>query len=301
MKPTRLPSLDPLDRRLSAFRHDLADARLRGRVEASRFTEGRPARVAAALGELRAEPRGDCPLDHQLLMGDPVTVFDEREGWAWVTSVLDSYVGWTSAESLSSEVNEPTHVVHVPRTFAYPGPDLKLPVRRALSMGSGIRVVGEAETRATRYVLTDTGEALVARHVRPAGEHDGDYVAVARKLIATPYLWGGSSGFGIDCSGFVQLAMRMCGRMVLRDSDMQAATLGEEIDPGPGHVALRRGDLIFWRGHVGIVEGDGNLIHANGYTMDVTSEPLDQAIARIERLFERPIGCRRPPPGIVDQ
>jgi len=191
--------------------------------------------------------------------------------------------------------------VHVPRTFAYAGPDLKLPAYRALSMGSAVCVTGEAETRATPYAILDTGEALFARHLRPVGEHDADYVAVARKFLATPYLWAGATGFGLDCSGIIQLAMRMCGRTILRDSDMQAATLGEEIDPGADLAGLRRGDLVFWRGHVGMVEGDGNLLHANGYTMDVTSEPLDQAIRRIEKLFEKPIGYRRPEPGITGQ
>ena len=282
---SRLPSLDPKDRRLNAAGHDTARA-WAGRLNAS-------------LADLRAEPLDECPLDHQIVCGDEIVVFETRAGWALVQSVYDRYVGWTSAQALSFEVTGPTHVVHVPRTFAYPGPDLKLPASRALSMGSSVTVIGETETRGSTYALLDTGEALFARHLRLAGEADTDYVAVGRKLLGTPYLWGGSSGFGIDCSGFVQLAMRMCARAVLRDSDMQAATIGVEIDPGEDLAGLRRGDLVFWRGHVGIVEGDGNLLHASGYSMDVTSEPLGEAIARIERFFERPIGYRRPPAGVV--
>ena len=284
-EPSRLPKLDPKDRRIFAAGHDLDAA---------------PGpRVVAPFADLRAEPASDCPLDHQIICGDRVAVLESREGWALVKAEFDGYVGWTSEEGLSGHTVSPTHVVRVPRTFAYPGPDLKLPARRALSMGSTVTVIGQAETRGSTYALLDTGEALFARHLRLVGEHDHDHVAVGRKLLGTPYLWGGSTGFGIDCSGFVQLAMRMCGRAVLRDSDMQAATIGVEIDPGEDLAGLRRGDLVFWRGHVGIVEGDGNLLHASGYSMDVTSEPLGEAIARIERFFERPIGYRRPPAGVV--
>ncbi|GIL01226.1 MAG: peptidase P60 [Alphaproteobacteria bacterium] len=289
-----LPTLDPLDRRLNLFGGELAETALRGKVAAARFVDGRPAHVVAAHADLRLRPDAACSIDHQLLLGETVQVFDERAGWAWVKADFDGYVGWTLAAGLAAGMPSPTHVVSVPRTFAYPGPDLRLPAARTLSMGSAVRVVGEAETRGAPYLVLDSGEALFARHLRPRGTFDSDYVAVARKFLATPYLWGGATGCGLDCSGLIQLAMRMCGRAVLRDSDMQAATIGGEIDGGAGWRGLRRGDLIFWRGHVAIVEGDGNLLHANGYTMDVTSEPLDRAIARIGRLFERPIGCRRP-------
>ena len=291
---TNLPRLDPLDRRLNLYSAELAEAGLRGKVEAARFVEGRPARITAASADLRPLPDRARSIDHQLLLGETVKVFAEQDGWSWVKADHDGYVGWTLAHDLSAETGEPTHVVHVQRTFAYPGPDLRFPVSRTLSMGSAVRVVGEAETRGSRYFELDTGEALFARHLRAVGEVDSDYVAVARKFLGTPYLWGGATGFGVDCSGLIQLAMRMCGRLVLRDSDMQAATIGASIDPGPGYANLERGDLVFWRGHAAIVEGDGNLLHASGHTMEVVSEPLDEAIARIERLFERPIGCRRP-------
>ncbi len=282
---SRLPKLDPKDRRLHAAGHDRKAAP--------------QVRIVAAFADLRAEPSADCPLDHQLVCGDTAAALEELEGWVLVQADYDDYVGWTEAENVSTETAGPTHVVHVPRTFAYPGPDLKLPIRRALSMGSAVTVIGETETRGSVYALLDTGEALFARHLRLVGEHDADYVAVGSKLIGTPYLWGGSTGFGVDCSGFVQLAMRMCGRAVLRDSDMQGATIGREIDPGSDLAGLKRGDLVFWRGHVGIVEGDGNLLHASGHSMDVTSERLEDAISRIERFFERPIGYRRPPAGIM--
>lgn len=290
----RFPVLDPLDRRLNAYRPDLADTRLAGRIEADRFVEGETSWIAAPVADLRREPDRDTVIEHQLLLGEEVRMFERRDGWAWLQCQRDRYVGWTREENLSPDIKPPTHVVRAPRTFVYPGPDLKLPVRHALSMGSFIRPLGRAETRGTKYLTLENGDAIIARHARPVRENDDDYVGVARDFLRTPYLWGGSSGFGLDCSGIVELSMRMCGKQVLRDSDMQAATLGKPVDPGPDLADLIRGDLIFWRGHVAIVEGDGNLLHANGYTMDVTSEPLFQALGRIGAMFEEPVGFRRP-------
>jgi cell wall-associated NlpC family hydrolase len=275
---SRLPALDPNDRRLNA----------------GRATVLRQAHVIAPTCDLRREPRPDCGIDTQLLCGAAVRVFEEENGWALVQADNDGYVGWTSAVALHGAPFAPTHVVSAPRTFVYPGPDLRFPSLRALSMGSRLEISGEAVTRGTRYLLTPGGEALIANHLHELGEHEMDYVEVARRLLGSPYLWGGNSAFGIDCSGLVQLAMQMCGRKVLRDSDMQAATLGTEIDPGPNFDALQRGDLVFWRGHVAMVEGDGHILHASGHTMLVTSEPLMSAISRIASLYEEPIGFRRP-------
>ena len=168
-------------------------------------------------------------------------------------------------------------MVSVPRTFLYPGPDLRFPVSGATVDGVGVTVTGATETRGTHYALLPSGEAIIAGHLRPVAEASTDYVSVAETFLGTPYLWGGASGFGIDCSGLVQLAMRMAGRQVLRDSDMQAATIGEPLDPGPDFAGLRRGDLVFWKGHVAIMTDAETMIHANGHTMLVSREGLKDA------------------------
>lgn len=282
------------DRRLNAVRQDLADARLRGSVEAGRFVEGRAARIVAPVADMLRSPDPAAGLDTQLIAGDDVRVFEEKDGWAWLQAERDGYVGYVAAEALGVPGAAPTHVVSVPRSFVYPGPDLKLPRRRALSMGSRVAVTGEAETRNTRYALLDTGEAVIAAHLEPVSRPAPDYVAVAELLLGTPYLWGGTSGFGIDCSGLVQLAMRMAGTDVLRDTDMQLASIGEPLDPGAEHAGLRRGDLVFWKGHVAIMTDAADMIHASGHTMLVCREPLRAAVDRIGHLYGMPVGFRRP-------
>lgn len=282
-----------LDRRLAAFRDDLADARLRGRVTAARFVEGSVMRVRAPVADLRARPSPEAGLDTQLLEGEAVRVFETREGWAWVQAERDLYVGYVAASALEVPGAAPTHRVAVPRSFTYRGADMKLPATGCHSLGARLAVTGRATTRGTHYALLESGEAMIAAHLRPVGEALDDFVAVAETLLHTPYLWGGRSGFGIDCSGLVQLCLEMTGRAAPRDTDMQEAGLGTAFDPGPDLAGLRRGDLVFWMGHVAIMTGGDTMIHANGHTMTVALERLSDAVARIAYLYGRPSSFRR--------
>ncbi len=282
------------DSRLHAIRPDLADVRLHGQVHADRFVAGRPARVVLPLAALRRAPRAGAGQTTQLLMGDDVMVFEEADGWAWVQAARDGYVGYTPSAALGGRDRDATHVVSAPRTFLYPDADLKLPHSGELSMGAAIAVTGATRTRGTSYGLLPSGEAIVMTHLRPAPEHAADFVSVAEMLLHTPYLWGGTTGFGIDCSGLVQLAMRMAGRDVLRDTDMQAGSIGEPVDPGADFSRLRRGDLVFWKGHVAVMTGRDTMIHASGHTMMVSREGLAQAVERIGYLYGEPTAFRRP-------
>lgn len=279
------------DRRLHAIRDDLADARLRSEVQATRYAEGRRAFVRAPVADLKREPSDAAGLDTQLIHGAAVTLFDEAVGWAWVQAEHDGYVGYVAADVLAEAQEKPTHRVAVPRSFVYPGPDLRFPRQAVLSMGSAVAIADETETRGTRYLLTGDGDALIAAHLRPLGTAAQDYVSVAELFLNTPYLWGGTTGFGIDCSGLVQTSMMMAGRRVLRDTDMQEASIGDEIDPAAG---LQRGDLVFWKGHVAIMIDPAMMIHANGHTMMVSLEPLADAIDRIGYLYGHPTRYRRP-------
>jgi len=277
-----------LDRRLHAFRPDLADETLKGSVEAESFVRGEPARINVPVAQLRPVADLARGIDTELLFGETVRVFDRADGFAWVQADQDGYVGYLP-ETVLGPLEEPTHRIAVPRTFLYPEAELRKPPLGALSLGSRVTVVGEAETRGTRYFLLSTGGAVIAKHCLPMAENLGDdFVSVAAKFIEAPYLWGGRSGFGLDCSALVQLSLMMTGKSAPRDSDMQAS-YGSPIT----REELRRGDLVFWKGHVGIMEDAETLLHANGHTMSVARENFEAAVKRIGWLYEQPTGCRR--------
>ena len=279
-----------LDRRLNIFRPDLAAETLKGMVEAERFVSGTPAQVVAPVIGLRPSPDLAVGIDTELLMGETVQVFERANGWAWVQADADAYAGY-APESAIGDVVAATHRIVVPRSFLYPSAELRKPPVAALSMGSRMTFVAEAETRGTKYLLTEKGEGVIAAHCKPVEEAiSDDYVSVALRFLETPYLWGGRSGLGIDCSGLVQMSMAMVGKFAQRDTDMQVKSLGAEIT----REELRRGDLVFWKGHVGIMEDAETLLHSNGNTMSVTRENLDAAIKRIGWLYEMPTAYRRP-------
>lgn len=283
--------MSELDRRLHAFRPDLADIRLQGHVEAARFVAGRPARISVPVADVKSAPDAAAGMDTQFLLGDDVDVFERRDGWAWVQGRRDRYVGYVAEPALGIPAPDLTHQVAVPRTLAYMEPDMKRPVTRHLSLGSRFAVTGETETRGLAYGRTEAGDWVVMAHLASlaAGPATTDYVSVAESLFCTPYLWGGTTAFGIDCSGLVQLSLRMAGTDSVRDTDMQAAGLGHSI----GRSGLRRGDLVFWKGHVAIMTDPETIVHANGHAMMVSLEGLDAAITRIGYLYGQPTGFRR--------
>jgi cell wall-associated NlpC family hydrolase len=280
------------DRRLQAFRPDLAEISLRGKVEAERFVAGDKARVVVPVCPLRPAPDSARGIDTELLLGEEVTVFERRNGWCWVKATADGYVGYLPETAVSADAPAPTHIVVPQRTLLYPGPELRKPHVGVLSMGSRVRVAEAVEgPRHNRYVVLADGTAIFEKHVRPIGDGgESDYVDIALRFMETPYLWGGRSGLGIDCSGLVQLSLQMAGLSAPRDTDMQAASLGTPI----GREELRRGDLVFWPGHVAIMEDRETIVHANGHTMSVTREGFEAAIERISWLYDRPTGYRRP-------
>jgi cell wall-associated NlpC family hydrolase len=200
-------------------------------------------------------------------------VYDESEGWAWVQLDRDSYVGYMPAAALGAP-SEPTHRVAALRTHSYPGPSIKLTPRMALSLGARLTIVAcEGD-----FAVSADGLHVWLRHLAETGWREPDYVAVAERFLETPYLWGGRTSAGIDCSGLVQTALAAAGAASPRDSDMQEAALGKPIAIDEPRT---RGDLVFWKGHVGIMRDSVTLLHANGWHMKVVSEPLAEARDRI--------------------
>ncbi|MGL4489015.1 MAG: NlpC/P60 family protein [Rhizobiaceae bacterium] len=282
-----------LDKRLHAYRPDLADERLRGKVEAPRFVTGKLMQIIDPVIDIRSDPRPDAPVDSQALFGETVLLFEDLEGFGWAQLQTDHYVGYVPMNALTQTLTAPTHLVSAPRTFAYPGADMKFPVTKALSMGSLLSITGAAETRGTRYLKLASGEFVIANHTRPTDEHAVDPVSVAARFIDTPYLWGGRSAFGIDCSALVQISHALCGNALPRDSDMLAKSAGHQIGEGADHEPLLRGDLVFWKGHVAFMEDAQTLLHASGHSMAVVREAYLPALERIKGMYGLPIAYRR--------
>lgn len=266
------------DRRLVPARPDLAAAHLAGRVEAASFVTGKLMQVCEEFAPLYPRPSREEALDTQALFGETLTVYEEDdEGWAWGQLTRDDYVGYIPAEALRPARHAATHRVRVPRTFVYPGRSIKLPVLCALPLGAAVEVIASqgdfAEVAGLGHVF--------AAHLAPRRTAEPDFVTVAECFLHAPYLWGGKTCLGLDCSGLVQLSLAAAGHDVPRDTDLQEAGIGEPIDIGAELAGLQRGDLVFWKGHVGIMRDATMLLHANAHHMLVASEPLAAVRERI--------------------
>ncbi len=274
---------DTLDPRLNAFRDDLADESLRGKVEAAAYSAGTRYRLGAAVVPLRRTPGRDGSIDTELLFGETVRVFDRANGWAWCQAETDAYTGYVPVDVLREPGLPPTHRVAVLASPLYPEAELRRPAVTLLSLGSAVRIVGHRVVRDLDYALLEDGTAIVANHLVPIDQAlDSDFVRIAERFIGLPYLWAGRSGRGVDCSGLLQLALQLSGTEALRDTDMQERSLGFEIERPGALSSLRRGDLVFWKGHVGIVSGTNEILHASGYHMLVAKDPLDGVVDRLE-------------------
>jgi cell wall-associated NlpC family hydrolase len=290
-----------LDPRRHPYRGDLAAEALRGLVAAPRYVTGELRQVVSGVAPLWSRPDASAGWASQALYGELVTVYDERDGLAWVQLARDGYVGYVPAAALSLPAAAPTHTVAVPATCVYAAPNAKALTRLQLSLNA---VVSVAEMGPGFAGLVGGG-FVPAVHLAEIGASATDFVAVAERLIGTPYVWGGKTRQGLDCSGLVQTALHAAGREAPRDSDMQMAELGTPIevpsDPGAPapSSALERGDLVFWAGHVGILTDGVTLLHANAHHMAVTVEPLARAAGRIARSGSPIAAIKRIAPRVV--
>lgn len=281
------------DRRLNAFRPDLADSALRGKVTAKRFVPGEPAQVAVAAAALRPAPDLARSIDTELLYGETVEVFERRDGWAWTRNRRDGYVGYLREDALTDRLNEPTHRVRALRTYIYPEPDLKTPPLHLVSMNALLTI---SDTERNGFGLLAEGGWVHIRHIVGIGTHESDPCAVALRFVGTPYLWGGRTSLGLDCSALMQMALTACGIAAPRDSDMQETSVGREVVCDPDLSDLKRGDLVYWKGHCGMWIDPSAFIHANATDMAVTVRPLRLILKHIAQSTGDPVPrVRRPP------
>ncbi|HTZ36145.1 MAG TPA: NlpC/P60 family protein [Stellaceae bacterium] len=288
------PTSPAFDHRLHAIREDLADSALRDKVDAPRYAEGREGHVIAGLAPVRRAPRGDAPVDTYYHFGEPVRVFDEAAGFAWCQSRRDRYVGYVAAAALQpGEPPQPTHYVAGRGAYRYAEPDLRAPAVDFLPRHAPVSAAQQGlECRGTRYMALAGGGFMPEGCVATAPPQSRDLAAAASLYLGCPYLWGGRSALGIDCSGLVQEAFRDLGRTVPRDADLQATTIGKPVaaaDP----AALRRNDLVFMPGHVMICAGRGRVIHAYGGDMSVRRDRLADLLRGWGRVLAE-LAVRRP-------
>ena len=272
-----------MDRRLTPFSGRVALDSLRGQVDAPAFTAGEVGVVALPLVDLLTQPNG--ARDRQLPLGAALTLVDRQDGWAFVQARRDGYCGWLPERAIGPAIT-PTHWIAAPASHAYAAAKVQAPDRFALPMGAYLTVT----TTEGAFAATQAGFVPLA-HLRPLTDRFDDPAEVALMFLGAPYLWGGNSSAGLDCSGLVQIAFHACGRDCPGDSDLQQA-IGTAL---PEDAPLRRNDLIFWKGHVALMLDSTRLIHANGHSMSVAIEPLDKGTRRIATQGGGPVTARRRP------
>ncbi len=263
------------DKRVTPARADVAARRLEGQVTAERFVDPVPMQVSAAVASMRRSPAHDGPQETQLLFGESIDIYDEADGWGWGQASLDGYVGYVDMDALSAPILAPTHRVTALRTYMFSKPDIKSAPLRLISMNAKLTVVEAAE----RFVKVARGGYVFRDHAASLGSIAADPAGVAEQFLGAPYFWGGRESLGLDCSALIQNALERCGVPCPRDADMQEAALGAPVDISKG---LKRGDLVFWKGHVGIMCNETEFLHANATYMCVTRNNLKEFAAQVE-------------------
>ena len=262
------------DKRVTPARPDLAAAHLKGKVEAARFVEGEKFSLCVGRAALRTAPSDDATQGSELLFGESFTVYERKTGWAWGQAARDHYVGYVREASLGASLAPEMRVTAL-TTPVFSAADIKSALRGLLPLNAEIPTL----SRQGDFFAIAPQLFVHFRHLAPLHEFATDFVSVAERFIGAPYVWGGKSVAGLDCSGLIQTSLQAAGISAPRDTDMMEKALGLPVS----RAEATRGDLVFWKGHMGVMRDSKTLLHANAFHMEVFAEPLDQAIARIEK------------------
>lgn len=274
------PAAESVDRSVTPWRPEVAAESLRGILPADRYTVGQPHTAGRGTVPIRAVPDAAASATSELLFGESFAVYDSRDGWAWGQAGADRYVGWVETAGLVAAGGSPSRRVHALRAFVYPAPDLKRPPIDALSLGTPVEATGDEERG--YLCIARGGEPygwVAAAALAPVDAVEPDMVATAERFLGVPYLWGGRSSLGLDCSGLVQIAASLAGHALERDTRRQVKTAGILVTEEAG-TALRRGDVVFFPGHVGLMRDETTMVHATAFGHRVRIEPLADVAER---------------------
>ena len=245
--------------------------------------------VHRAAAPLRTQPGADAALDTELLRGERIRIHEFHQGWGWGQAETDGYEGYVPKDALQKAAARPTCRVKTLATRLYRRPEAVAGSETVAWFGSRI-ALGDA--RAEGFLETADGLWVPTDHVAPLETPEADYIAAARRFEGVPYLFGGRTPAGLDCSALVQLVLQAAGMACPRNTGPQRETLGR---PVAGNAAPRRGDLAFWKGHVGLFVDPATLLHANAHHMAVALEPFAEAVRRIGAAGLPLLGIHRLP------
>lgn len=272
--------MSELDKAINAYRGDIAASSLRGKVQSDRFIEPETYQIKVPIAQLRNAPSNEAEHSTQALLGELIDIYEVKDGFGWGQLKKDGYVGYVAMDYIGQEIKAPSHKICAMRTNVYYGPKVQAQISKTLTFGALVRTT---ERRENGFVWCEDLGFVYESHICELDKNFDDPIDLAKQMLGTPYVWGGNSPLGIDCSGLVQLCYGACGMDLPRDARLQEMR-GQSLEANDDLSGLKRGDLVFWKGHVAIMMDETNIIHATSFTMNVSIEPLKTAKARIDNL-----------------
>jgi hypothetical protein len=269
-----------IDKNTNPYRDDIAAEKLRGLVGATKFIAPVTKQIVSGSASMKSAPSDNASQVSEALCGDIFEIYEEKDGYSWGQIVRNEYVGYIKSESLADKIINPNRKIRALRTYGFSIPKVQGMVIANLSMNAQVFAT---EKKENGFVDCGRHGWIYEKHLATLDEYYSDPAEVAQMFLHAPYYWGGVQSNGLDCSGLVETSFAACGIKLPRDAYMQEKC-GQELAIKDDLSGLKRNDLIFWKGHVGIMLDEVNFIHANGWHMCVAIEPLFEANERYLKL-----------------